>query len=823
MTRRILLSSLIGTSVEFYDFYIYATAASLIFGPIFFPSGVSSAELLGAYASFGIAFIARPLGGTLFGHFGDRVGRKTTLVISLLLMGICSAAIGFLPTYAVAGWLAPLLLCLLRFGQGLALGGEWTGAALIAFENAPPGWKTRYAMFAPLGAPVGFVLANGLFLILTLCLTPEDFADWGWRIPFIASAPLVWLGLWVRFNLVETREYSEAMADESPASVPLLEVFKNQWREVIIGALGVIACFSLYYTVTAFMLGYGTGVLGYERSTFLMIELAAIGFMAVAIILASWWSDRQDAERVLMFGCYGTIVTGIVLAPMLGSGSLVTIFMLLAFSLTVMGVVNGPLGAWLPGLFPARVRYTGTSVAFNIGGILGGAFSPIISQTLANMSGLVAVGFYVTLMGGISLVAFDASARRRALSDLSKSEARYRSIFEQNHIALCEIDLSQLADLVINEAKEPSQHRGATSPKCGPQNPESFGDLILLADANRATLQLLGCERASEVLGPISVFLPPESELPVKMLAALSAGASQLETETALIDRNGGERLVHIVLALPSNALERVACAIVDITEREHAREAMLLAQGELARAGRIATVGAISASIAHEVNQPIGAAVMSAQACMRWLAASPPDIQSATKAAERAVQHSLRASKIIQKTRELLRGEKRSVGALEVKTLISEVLDLMERELLTARVRVAFRLAEPSIFIQADRLEMQQLLTNLITNAIQAMRERPATERQMEIAVRAHETSDRLAIITISDNGPGISDDNLAKLFNPFFTTKKDGMGVGLAICKTIAEAHGGSLSARNSDTGGAIFDIAIPLAGKVQATSAA
>ncbi|MGI4764387.1 MAG: MFS transporter, partial [Janthinobacterium lividum] len=429
-TTRVLLASLIGTSVEFYDFYIYATAASLVFGPLFFPAMMPSAELLGAYASFGLAFLARPIGGALFGHFGDRVGRKATLVASLLLMGLSTAAIGLLPTYAMAGWWAPALLCILRFGQGLALGGEWTGAALVALENAPPGWRARFAMFAPLGAPIGFSIANGLYLILTLTLTMDQFKDWGWRLPFLASAPLVWVGLWVRFNLLETEEFSAALRREPPARVPLFELLRTQGGQLVAGTFGVVACFSLYYTATAFCLSYGTATLGYSRASFLLVELGAIVFMAIAIVVAGWLSDRIDPARVLILGCVGTIVSGILLGPMLSSGSLLVIFLFLALSLFVMGFVNGPLGAWLPSLFPPRVRYSGTSVAFNVGGILGGAFSPIVSQTLAHRSGLTAVGFYLALTGGISLIAFDVTARRRTLGALAQSEKRYRSLFQ---------------------------------------------------------------------------------------------------------------------------------------------------------------------------------------------------------------------------------------------------------------------------------------------------------------------------------------------------------------------------------------------------------
>src|SRR6188768_2284736 len=210
--RRVLLASLVGTSVEFYDFYIYATAAALVFGPLFFPASEPSMQLLASYASLGVAFVARPLGAWAFGHYGDRIGRKSTLVASLLLMGGSTLLIAFLPTYATAGWFAPLLLCILRFGQGFGLGGEWGGAALLAVENAPPGWRGRFGVVPQLGAPVGFLAANGFFLLLGLMLTPQQFLEWGWRLPFLASALLVALGLWVRLKLTETPAFASAVA-----------------------------------------------------------------------------------------------------------------------------------------------------------------------------------------------------------------------------------------------------------------------------------------------------------------------------------------------------------------------------------------------------------------------------------------------------------------------------------------------------------------------------------------------------------------------------------------------------------------------------------
>jgi len=268
---RVLIASLVGTSVEFYDFYIYATATSLVFGPLFFPASSPSAQLLAAYASFSLAFLARPVGGILFGHFGDRIGRKSTLVASLMLMGFSTVAIAFLPSFATAGWIAPVLLCALRLGQGIGLGGEWSGAALLAVENAPPGWQGRFGSVPQLGAPIGFIAANGFFLLLGQWLTPEQFMTWGWRLPFLASATLVGLGLWVRLKLAETPEFAAAMARHDQAPVPIAEVMGNQFGRVLAGTLGVVACFAVYYIATAFALGYGVGSLGFARQSLLGI------------------------------------------------------------------------------------------------------------------------------------------------------------------------------------------------------------------------------------------------------------------------------------------------------------------------------------------------------------------------------------------------------------------------------------------------------------------------------------------------------------------------------------------------------------------------
>ena len=402
---RILTASLIGTAVEFYDFYIYLTAASLFFGALFFPSQSPDVQLLAAFGSAAIAFVARPVGSLVFGHFGDRIGRKSTLVASLLLMGGSTVMIGLLPTYDLIGWFAPFLLCLLRFGQGFGLGGEWGGAALLAVENAPPGFEARYGMVPQLGAPVGYIAANGLFLVLGLSLAPDQFKEWGWRLPFLASAVLVVVGLWVRLKLTETPAFAAALAAAPPPKVPVAELLRQFPRQTVAGTFAVVACFALYYLSTAFALGYGTTALKFDRHDFLAIQLGAIPFMAIGIVLSGIWSDRTTPRRVLMAGCGMTVGVGILLDTMLGSGSLVQIWAFLSLSLFAMGFVYGPLGAWLPNLFPARVRYTGASIAFNVGGILGGGLTPGLALQLAGYGGLTFVGYYLCAAALISLLA----------------------------------------------------------------------------------------------------------------------------------------------------------------------------------------------------------------------------------------------------------------------------------------------------------------------------------------------------------------------------------------------------------------------------------
>lgn len=403
--KRILGASMVGTAVEFYDFYIFGTAASLVFGPLFFPQASAEAQLLQSWLTFSVAFIARPIGALVFGHYGDRIGRKSTLVASLLIMGLSTFLIAFLPGYESAGWVAPLLLCLLRFGQGFGLGGEWGGAALLAVENAPPGKRARYGMFPQLGAPIGFIASNGLFLILGLWLTAEQFQSWGWRIPFLASALLVAIGLWIRLRLTETPAFEASLAEAPPPRVPIVEVMKSHPREVFGGTFAAMICFAIFYLATVFALGYGTTTLGIARDVFLTLQLLAIPFLALGIVMSGWLADIYTPRKVLMAGCVGTILASFLTAPWLGSGNIWQICAYMATILYTMGFVYGPLGAWLPGLFPARVRYTGASIGFNVGGILGGAFLPAIAASLTAGGGLAWVGYY---LGGVALVSLIA-------------------------------------------------------------------------------------------------------------------------------------------------------------------------------------------------------------------------------------------------------------------------------------------------------------------------------------------------------------------------------------------------------------------------------
>jgi len=404
-TGRILIASLVGTTVEFYDFYIYGTAAALVLGPVFFPASAPGSQTLAAFLTFGIAFLARPLGAFLFGHFGDRVGRKSTLVASMLVMGLSTTLIGVLPGYAAAGALAPVLLCLLRLGQGIGLGGEWGGAALLATENAPPGRRAWFGMFPQLGPSIGFLLSNGLFLLLFLLLTKEQFVAWGWRIPFIASAVLVAVGLYVRATLGETPAFARAAARHEQVRVPMGEVLRHHWRPLVLGSLAMVVCYALFYISTVFALGYGTTVRHIPRGTFLELLCVAILAMAAVTPVSALLADRFGRRPVLLAASALTAASGFALPPLLGAGDTSGVLLFLVLALALMGATFAPMGALLPELFPTRVRYTGAAAAYSLGGILGASLAPYAAQRLVAYGGLPWVGYYITAAAAVSFVA----------------------------------------------------------------------------------------------------------------------------------------------------------------------------------------------------------------------------------------------------------------------------------------------------------------------------------------------------------------------------------------------------------------------------------
>lgn len=402
---RVALASFIGTAIEFYDFYIYAIAAALVIGPVFFSESSSAAQSLQSFATFGIAFIARPVGAILFGHFGDRVGRKTMLVASLILMGGATTLIGLLPGYASIGFWAPLLLCILRLAQGLGLGGEWGGAALLATENAPQGKRALYGMFPQLGPSAGFLLSNGIFLLITLSLTKDQFLSWGWRIPFVISAVLVVIGLYIRLKLVESPIFVETLKNKKQVKLPILTLFRHHTHTMILGSFSMVGCYTLFYITTAFLLEYGTKKIGISYGAFLGSLCIAIFFMAIATPISALLSDKYGRKPVLLIGLLLTAASGLVMTFFIVSGSIVLVCIFLSIELFLMGVIFAPMGAFLPEIFPPNVRYTGSSVAYSVGGILGASIAPIIANLLVAKGGLTWVGLYVSIAAIISFMA----------------------------------------------------------------------------------------------------------------------------------------------------------------------------------------------------------------------------------------------------------------------------------------------------------------------------------------------------------------------------------------------------------------------------------
>ncbi|NYD68579.1 MFS transporter [Agromyces atrinae] len=417
---RVLLASLIGTTIEFYDFYVYATAAVLVFPHLFFPSDDPTTSLLSSFAVFGAAMVARPLGAVVFGHLGDKVGRKATLVGALLTMGIATFLIGALPTYALVGWIAPFLLVVLRLAQGFALGGEWSGAALVATENAPKGKRAWYGTFPQLGAPIGFIIANGLFLVIAAILPSDDptmpsdaFLEWGWRIPFLFSIVMVAVGLWVRLRLVESTAFTKAEKTGTIQRLPLAVAFRLHWRKLILGTFFMLATYVLFYLMTAFSLSYGRAAtdaavpgLGYSYTTFVLMLIAGVVFFGVFTLVSGPLADKWGRRRTLIWVTLGIIVFGLVWVPLLDAGFVgVMAWLVIGFSL--MGLTFGPMGALLPELFPTNVRYTGSGISYNVSSILGAAVAPFIAVALweAGDGSPFWVGIYLAVMAVLTLVA----------------------------------------------------------------------------------------------------------------------------------------------------------------------------------------------------------------------------------------------------------------------------------------------------------------------------------------------------------------------------------------------------------------------------------
>lgn len=404
-TKHVLFGSLIGTTIEFFDFYIYANAAVLVFPQLFFPSSDTTMATLQSLATFSIAFLSRPLGSAFFGHYGDKIGRKFTLVAALLTMGISTVTIGFLPSYASIGVAAPLLLMLCRFGQGVGLGGEWGGAVLLAIENAPPHKRAWYGMFPQLGAPIGLLLSGGTFLLLTDTLSNDDFMNYGWRIPFIASSLLVVVGFYIRTKITETPSFENSKKEQKEVKIPFFTLIKSYKNQLIFGTLAAVTTFLVFYLMTVFTLSWATSDLGFAKRDFLLIQLFAVLFFAFFIPISALVADKIGRRKMLIIATTAIALFGFTFSYFLNSGSTVMVTFFLCTGMALMGFTYGPLGTFLSELFPTSVRYSGASLTFNLAGILGAAFAPMIAIWLASTYSLTYVGFYLTIAACISLIA----------------------------------------------------------------------------------------------------------------------------------------------------------------------------------------------------------------------------------------------------------------------------------------------------------------------------------------------------------------------------------------------------------------------------------
>lgn len=405
--KTVILASMMGTVIEFFDFYAYGTASAAYFPKVFFPQMTPLLATLLSLLTFGVAFVARPVGSFVFGHFGDRLGRKKTLVVSLLVMGVATVAIGFIPGYQSIGVGGALLLCLCRFVQGIGLGGEWSGAVLVATENAPADKRALYGAFPEVGAPIGFFICNGLFYVLEKMLTPAQMMSFGWRVPFWASSVLVVIGLYVRHRLQETPLFKLAQERDNTTRSPLKVVFKENWREILKGTFLMGATYAMFFTLTTWSLSFATTALGFSHSEFLLLLMAAIVEFAVLIMATSVLADKVGRKKVLMTASVALVVFSLVFPYFLeGQHNMVGMLLFLGLGFVVMGTLYGPVGAVLPELFPTKVRYSGAGITYNLAAVVGAAVAPTITTWLIATFGLHYAGMYMFVLAVASVVAW---------------------------------------------------------------------------------------------------------------------------------------------------------------------------------------------------------------------------------------------------------------------------------------------------------------------------------------------------------------------------------------------------------------------------------
>lgn len=416
--KTVIAASMVGTAIEFYDFYAYGTAAANYFPKVFFGDTTNpTVALLASLLTFAIAFIARPLGSLVFGHFGDRMGRKTTLVVSLLTMGIATFLIGCLPTYNQWGVAAVAVLCLCRFVQGIGLGGEWSGAALVATENAPEDKRALYGSFPELGAPIGFFLSNGTYFLLETFNDNDAMLAWGWRVPFLLSSILVIVGLVVRVQMEETPIFRMAQEQKKVVKSPLTEVFKKSWKEVVQATFLVAVTYTLFYTLATWSLAWGTktveqggGNLGFTNQEYLLMLMIAVCVFAAFIVISCVNADKFGRKRVIIISSC-CLVAFALLFPFLldpavvGQRNFATNLLFLCIGFALMGTAFGPIGAFLPELFDANVRYSGSGIGYNLAAIVGAAFVPTIATWLSHHWGVHSVGLYLGVMALCCLIA----------------------------------------------------------------------------------------------------------------------------------------------------------------------------------------------------------------------------------------------------------------------------------------------------------------------------------------------------------------------------------------------------------------------------------